>query len=171
MTDQVYYNETIEETSFPEDESVIDYATRQSTSNDTYSNEETESQAFPYRKVAHELISSSLNTKSKKILGEFEFTQSGALQIGQYENGISGDVKISPAGIVARNSAGTTTFTLDGETGDATFKGTIQTGAIVSGIVAVGDNNVVIDGDAKRIVVYDDDGIPRIILGYQAGGF
>lgn len=169
--DKVYYPETIDENPFPQGEGIASFIPDQETSGGNYSNQEINSQSFPMRKVSHELISLSLNTKSRKILGEFEFTQSGALQIGEYENGVSGDLKISPAGIVARNTAGTTTFAIDGETGDATFAGTIQSGALVTGIVAVGNNNLVLDGDARRIVVYDENGVARIIMGYQAGGF
>jgi len=172
MTEEqkIYYPETIEDNHFPGEE-VETFIATQEKSNEMYEPLKTKAQAFPLRKVAHEVIGSALNTKSRKILAEFEFTQSGSLQIGEYENGVSGDIKISPNGIVARNESGITTFALDGTTGDAVFKGTVQTGTLISGIVAVGDNNVVIDGENKNIVVYDESGIARILIGFQAGGF
>lgn len=171
MADKVYYPTTIEENPFPQIEGVATFISDQQKSGGNYSNIQIEQQTFPFRKVAYEVISLALNTKSRKILGEFEFTQSGAIQVGKYENGVSGDLKISPNGIVARNESGTTTFSIDGTTGDAVFKGTIQAGSVVTGIVAVGDNNVVIDGDSKSIIVYDDNGIPRVHIGYLKGGY
>lgn len=128
-------------------------------------------QSLPTKKIAVELISSALNTRSKKILGEFEFTESGALQIGKYDPGVSGDIKISPTGIVARNSSGVNTITIDGETGDAVFAGTIQSGTLIAGDVVVGDNNIRLDGENRRIIVYDEAGDARILIGYDQGGF
>ena len=81
---------------------------------------------FPERVIAHQTISESLNTKEKKILGNYQFGPQGAIQVGKYVSGTSGDIKITPDGVTARNSTGDTTFALDGTTGDATFKGTIE---------------------------------------------
>ena len=125
---------------------------------------------MPTRRVAHEVIGSALNTKSRKILAVFEFTESGALQIGKYENGVSGDLRITPNGITARDLAGITTFSLDGTTGDAVFKGTIQSESLIAGLVAVGDNNVILDGENQRIVINDGTN-DRILIGYQQNGF
>lgn len=164
---KVYYPETIEDTPFPTIEGEVTFDTSDSKSGDTFKNTTIKPQSFPTRKVAHEVIGSALNTQSRKILAEFEFTQTGAMQIGKYANGVSGDIRISPNGIVGRNSSGLNTFTLDGETGDATFAGTLQTGALVSGIVAVGDNSIVIDGENRRIVFYDENDVPAIFIGYR----
>ena len=163
---KVYYPETIEETPFPQEEGLVSFSSEEVKSGDNYGNQQIQPQKLPTKKVSFELIASSLNTKSRKILGEFEFTQTGALQIGKYENGVSGDLKLSPSGIVARNTSGSTTFAIDGETGDATFAGTIQTGTLISGIVVVGDNSVIIDGANKYILISD-----IILMGYQSGGF
>lgn len=162
---KVYTPSVIDETPFPQ-ESQVSYDTTQHTSNDTYSPKVTEDVPFPDLRIAHEVLSQALNTRSKKIIQPFEFTPSGALQIGKYEQGISGDVRISGNGIVARNSLGTNTFVLDSETGDAFFAGTIQAGAVISGRVIVGNNAWVIDGDAlaPRILLYND-GIPEILIG------
>lgn len=167
MSDEpkVYYQETIEENPFPTEGGLVSFDTAQKTSNGEFSNQTIKSQPLPTRKVAYEVIGSSLNTKSRKILAEFEFTLSGALQIGKYENGISSDIRISPNGIVARNSSGTTTFALDVDTGSAVFMGEIQAGALISGLVSVGDNNIVIDGDNRRMVFYDENDIPVILIG------
>lgn len=169
--EKIYYPTTIEDSPLPNNEGEVSFDTTQTTANDTYSNKTIKVQPFPTRKVAYEVLGSALNTRSKKILASFEFTQQGAIQIGKYENGVSGDLRISPNGIVARDDTGTTTFALDGTTGNAVFRGEVQTGTLISGLVAVGDNNVVIDGDRKSIVVYDDDGIPKIHIGYAEGKY
>jgi len=100
---------------------------------------------MPTRRVAVELISVALNTKSRKILAEFQFTEHGAIQIGKYTNGVSGDIRITPNGITARDKAGLTTFALDGDTGDATFKGTVQAGDFViadeTGLISLNNFN------------------------------
>jgi hypothetical protein len=165
MTDEkVYTPAVIDDNPFPNGE-LVDLGTTQSTSNQTYGAQKITDQSFPTKRIAVELIGTALNTQSRKILAEFEFTKSGALQIGLYESGVSGDVKISPNGIVARDSSGITTFTLDGDTGSATFKGTVQAGTLISGAVAVGDGDILIDGETKRMIFYDENGIPVIIIG------
>lgn len=166
MSDQkVYTPETISDTPFPNDTGEVSFATSQSTSNNTYSNETIKSQPIPDKRIAHEVISSALNTKSKKIQQGFEFTKSGAIQIGEYEDGLTGDIKISPSGIIGRNSSGITTFAIDGETGDATFAGTLQTGALIAGDVIVGDNDIVISGGDNPGFILYNDGIPEIFIG------
>lgn len=159
----VYTNQVVQDTPFPDEDAIV--STTPASESGVQTNTTTKPKSFPTKRIAVELIGSVLNTKSRKILQAFEFTQSGALQIGKFENGISGDIKISPAGIVARDTAGNTTFALDGETGDATFKGTIQAGALVSGAVAVGpDGDIFIDGENKRMIFYNG-GIPAIVIG------
>lgn len=168
---KVYYPETISENPLPESDQTTSPASSQDTANQEFSNETIKENDFPTKRIAHELLGESLNTKSRRILAEFQFTLSGALQIGKYENGTSGDIRISPNGIVARDQTGAVTFALDGTTGDAVFKGTVQTGTLISGTVVVGNNNVIIDGENKRIMIYDESGTPRILLGYQLNGF
>ena len=164
MNDKVYQPEIIQENPFPtEGEAVSNLAG--SNPSGTYSPSVAKEGSLPTRKIAVELIGSALNTKSKKILKEFEFTPSGAIQVGTYEKGISGDLRISPDGLVARNQSGLLTITIDGDTGDAVFKGTLQTGAVISGLVDVGNNSIVIDGESKRMVFYDEDGVPAIVIG------
>lgn len=74
--------------------------------------------------VGH-FIDDRLNTDAKQILSDFTFGVSGALQIGVYSPAVSGDIRIAPTGIVARNSSNITTFALNGTTGAATFGGTL----------------------------------------------
>ena len=167
MTDEpkVYYPETIEENPFPTEGGVVSFDSSQKTSKGEYQTPTIKAQPLPTRKIAYEVIGSALNTKSRKILAEFQFTLSGAIQIGKYESGVSGDIRISPDGFVARNKSGLVTVSIDGDTGDAVFMGQIQAGAIITGLVAVGDNNIVIDGDNRRMVFYDEAGIPVILIG------
>ena len=162
---KVYTPTEIDETPFPQ-EGEVSYDSTQKTSNETYSPKVTQDVPFPDLRIAHEVLSSALNTRSKKIMQPFEFTPSGALQIGKYQEGISGDVRVSPDGIVARNMLGSNTFVLDGDTGDAFFAGTSQAGTVISGRVIVGNNTWVIDGDAlaPRILLYNN-GIPEILIG------
>lgn len=125
---------------------------------------------FPKKRVAVELLSTALNTRSKKILQEFELQQSGGLKIGDFQEGLSGDVRITPNGLTGRNTAGLVTFALDTD-GNLVLVGELRSGSVISGTVIVGDNNVVIEGDESRILIYDENGIARILLGRHENGF
>ena len=111
--------------------------------------------------IANETISSSLDTLSKRILATFNFAKSGALQIGEYINGVSGDIKISPLGFLARNRRGETTVGIDGETGNAVFKGTVKAGSLISGSLILGgqDNRdgtfLLRDANARNVILGD----------------
>jgi hypothetical protein len=70
-----------------------------------------------------DLINNRLDTSAKQIKDGFSFTPSGALDITGTG---SASIKISPAGIVATNSSGATTFTLNGSNGSATFAGNLS---------------------------------------------
>jgi len=168
--EKIYYPETIDDSPYPNEEAEGNYSASESSKNEIFTPSKIKNQGFPARRVSHEVIGAAINTKSKKILATFEFTESGAIQVGKYINGVSGEIKISPSGIVARNTAGNTTFAIDGETGDAIFTGIVQTGTLISGIVIVGDNNIRIDGEAKQIVISDGEN-DRILIGYSENGF
>lgn len=118
---------------------------------------------LPIKKVAQEVIGETLNTKAKKILGDYSFTQQGSIEIGQYQPGASGDIRITPNGITARNIAGERTFNLDGDTGDAEFAGKIRAGAFIGGN---GGSIVIEETNAGngRIVLFRG-GVPSIIIG------
>lgn len=164
-TVKVYSPETIPDQPFPQ-QGVADYGatTPSSGGGQVFSPTETKQQTFPTKKIATELLSSALNTRSQRIIKEFQFTQTGAIQIGIFESGISGDIRISPNGITGRNAAGITTFAIDSSTGDAVFSGTLQAASLISGTVAVGDGNIIIDGENRRMVFYQDN-IPVIVIG------
>jgi hypothetical protein len=88
--------------------------------------------------VITDVINARFDTQSKTILASFTFGTSGALQVGTYSAGVSGDIKISPNGILARNSSNATTFALDATTGDATFAGTLVAAAGTLGSITAG---------------------------------
>ena len=127
---KTYYPQVIQDAPFPEEqgEGIAASAADGGVLSPTTIKEK----SFPKRVIARETISSSLNTLSRKILGAFEFVQQGALQIGKYLSGVSGDIRLTPDGITARNKDGDTTFAIDGATGDATFLGTIQAGSVIA---------------------------------------
>jgi len=168
--DKIFYPEEIQDNPFPGKEEQNLSVSQASTGITTSPDKISETKVMPKR-VAVELLSTVLNTKSKKILGEFELADSGGIRIGKYANGVNGELVLTPAGMTAKNMSGITTFNIDGDTGDATFAGKVQAGAVVTGTLAVGNNNVLIDGENERIIIYDDSGIPRILLGYQENGF
>lgn len=146
MTDtiKIYEPTVVNDSPFPTygDEVVADSPSGGG-SGKAFSTETITDQPMPTKRIAREILSTAFNTKSKKILQEFQFTPSGALQIGKYESGVTGDVRISPTGILARDSLGDTTFALDAETGDAIFKGTVRAGSLISdGIIEGGSINI-----------------------------
>lgn len=164
--DTVYTPIEISDTPFPSETESVSTASSQSTSGETYSTEKTKNTNFPDPRVAVALIGQEINTRSKKILSAFEFTPSGAIQIGNYQLGISGDIRISPEGIIARNKLGDNTVVIDGDTGDLFLMGILQAGTVIGGKVVVGNNTFVIDGDAEvpRMLIYEDN-IPWFLLG------
>lgn len=157
-------NEVIADTPFPTDDpssTTISAGGNQTVSSNPIISDNT----FPIQKIAVDLISSNLNTKTQKIISAFSFSPTGAIEIGDFEEGVSGDIRISPDGFIARNIAGDTTVAIDGDTGDATFAGDLRGARIIGDAVVVGDDSIQIDGDAKRIVFFDDTGLPSIIIG------
>ncbi len=79
------------------------------------------------------LISTTLDTQAKQILGEFTFVGSGALAIKTDANN---GIWISPTGILAKK-AGATTFALD-TAGNATFAGTLTAASGTLGTITAG---------------------------------
>lgn len=139
---------------------------------DNYAPDEVPARTFPTQTIANTVISDSLDTQSRRILDSFEFAKQGAIQVGEYVDGQSGDIRISPSGIIARNQDGETTFTIDGTTGDATFKGTVAAGSLIAGRTDIGtvNGNVFIDGENNRIIISDGTN-DRILIGYLLNGF
>lgn len=146
---KVYSQETIQDAAFPVEQTTTSES--ESTTSATakvYTPTEVQEQSMPQPRIAVELLSTQLNTNTRKILAEFGFTPSGAIQVGIFQNGVSGDIRISPNGIVARDMAGNTTFAIDGDTGNAVFKGEVRSGSILTGGVIIQDDagQTVIDG-------------------------
>jgi hypothetical protein len=119
--------------------------------------------------VAVETISQSLDTKTRAIKGVYTFEQLGAIIVGLLGSG-TGQITISPDGIIAQDVSGNTTFALSGVDGSAVFKGTIQASSFIAGAVELGSANVILDGANARIIINDGTN-DRIILGRQVGGF
>jgi hypothetical protein len=164
MDDKIYKPEVIDQNPFP-GEVIQSSLTQDSAKGGNYTPAITKEKMFPTKRIAVELIGQALNTRSKKVLQEFELVQSGGFRIGNYQSGISGEIAITPAGLVARNQAGIQTFAIEGETGNATFLGEVQSGAVITGAVAVGPNaNIYIDGENERMIFYNND-IPAIVIG------
>jgi len=67
----------------------------------------------------------AISTATQSILGSFTFGASGAIQIGSYVNGVTGDIKISPTGILGRDKTGATTFSINATTGVAVLNGLV----------------------------------------------
>lgn len=125
--DKVYTPEVIQETPFPGDlASFIQDSVSSNITGGNYKPATTNQKKFPTKRIATELLSAALNTRSKRILDEFELQDSGGFKIGNFKEGISGDLRFTPNGLTARNKSGLTTFAVDGQTGDAVFKGTVQ---------------------------------------------
>ena len=147
IADKVYEPEVIQDTPFPGEPQLVPLP-GQANPAGTYSPAITKDKPFKKKIVASETIGQALNTRSKKILQEFELQQSGGLKIGDFKSGISGDLRITPSGLTARDKAGITTFAIDGDTGDAVFKGEIRAGSLLTGGITVEDENgqTIIDG-------------------------
>lgn len=67
----------------------------------------------------------AIDTANAQILSDFTFGASGAIQIGEYESGVTGDIKISPTGILGRDKDNNTTFSLNATTGVAILNGLV----------------------------------------------
>jgi len=85
-----------------------------------------------------DLINARMDTAAKNILSDFSFGVSGALQIGIYEAGVTGDIRITATGIAARDKNNQQTFALDATTGNATFSGTLTAAAGTLGTITAG---------------------------------
>ena len=134
--------------------------------------------------TAQNLVSTSLDTLQRRILSNYGFSQTGSIQIGRYVSGQSGDIRISPNGIVGRNSTGSTTFTLDGTSGDLTLAGYVKalggsyasssTGARVE-ILNPNEPNVgfhIFDNSGNDVLYVNvaGSGVGDLVIGDYSGG-
>lgn len=172
VEEKIYTPEVIEETPFPDEPIALD-AQSESSASGNYTPTTTKEKTFPKKRIAVELLSTALNTRSRKILEEFKLEQSGGLQIGNFKEGISGDLKLTPNGITARDSLGVTTFAIVGSDGSAVFKGEIRSGSLITGEVIVGNNNLIltVDANGQPQIILNDGANDRVLLGYQENGF
>lgn len=161
--DKVYTPDVIAENPFPSGGETSEVkTTTQSATTDIFSPTKTTERVFPIKRRATEVLSTSLNTRSRKILQEFQLEQSGGIQIGNFQEGVTGDLRLTPNGMTARNVSGNTTFSIDGADGSAVFLGNVQAGSFLAG-----DSNVVIesvedsDGSHGRILIDN-----QILIGY-----
>lgn len=160
MNDKVYTQEIVAENPFP-GEVVQTVSDSTSGTKDNYTPTTTKEKNLPKKRTAVELLSTALNTRSRKILQEFELQQSGGFQIGNFQEGLTGDLRLTPNGITARDIAGLTTFAIDGTTGDAVFAGQVRAGStIVSNTIITEEAS---SGNGRT--VYYNDGIPSIVIG------
>ena len=133
MDDKVLKPTIIEEVDFPEIGQSTTTTTGSGNTAEVLTPNAEVGKSFPPALIARTVIADSLDTQSRRILADYTFGEYGSISIGKFEPGVSGDVKISPSGIAARNKMGETTITLDATTGDATFKGTVAAGSFIAG--------------------------------------
>ena len=161
MDDKTYFPEIVPDNPFPgEPEPAL--LPSQPNPAGTFSPTTDKPKSFPKKRIATELLSTALNTRSRKILESFDLEQRGAMQVGNFKEGISGDLRITPNGLTARNISGLTTLAVDGGTGDAIFLGTLRAGTLIGG-----DGTVLIEESLAgngRIVLYNS-GLPAILIG------
>src|SRR3990167_11134916 len=160
MADKNYEPEVTQETPFP-GEPLILPTQSQSSADGNFAPTTTKEKTMPVKRLAVELLSTALNTRSRKILQEFKLEQSGGIQIGNFKQGISGDMRLTPDGQTARNKSGITTFAIDGDTGDAIFAGQVRSGSTIVADTIVTEQAS--SGNGRT--VYYNDGIPAIVIG------
>ncbi len=156
------FPDTIIDQPFPSDQTTIEQVQPASASQTQLSPTVTPPRSFPEPVIAQHTIGDSLDTQSRRIKGTFKLDKSGGIQIGQQQNGISGEVDITPSGISAVNENNETTFAIDANTGDATFMGNLQAGSLIAG-----DSDIIIgkgNNGGGRIVIFNN-GLPSIVIG------
>lgn len=144
MDEKLYTPTIVSDTPFPTDTQISSTQPQTQVGTGNFTPQQTGDKSTPKKRIAVELLSTALNTRSRKILEKFDLQQSGGLQIGNFEEGISGDIRLTPNGLTGRNIAGTTTFALDTD-GNLILVGELRSGTLITG-------DVIIDGDgALRI--------------------
>lgn len=151
MSDTILKPTVIEEVDFPEIGQSTTTTTGSGNTAEVLTPNAEVGKSFPPALIARTVIADSFDTQSRRILSDYTFGEYGSISIGKFEPGVSGDVKISPAGIITRNKAGETTITIDATTGDATFKGTVAAGSLIAGNYFTVQHN----GNYKGIFIND----------------
>lgn len=86
-----------------------------------YSPAEIREESLPERVVAEELINKHINSNTRQFLGQWKFGAKGSFKLGNYVNGIHGQMLLSPDGLVMKNQAGVESLKLDPVTGTIAF--------------------------------------------------
>jgi len=158
MDDKILKPTIITEIPFPN--TILETSGSDSSGNTTIlTPTETIERKLPDIFVSRTVIADSLNTQSRKILSDFTFGEYGSISIGKYQAGVSGDIKLSPNGIVTRNKNGDTTIGLDGDTGDATFKGQLLAGNVITGGIDITGAGAINFNDGTNKAVLDASGL------------
>ena len=155
---KVYEPEVVSETPYPNEVFSPIGTSENNTASGTVSPQVARETKIPQKKISHELLSTAINTKSRKVLEQFTLQQSGGFKIGNYQEGTSGEVSITPNGIVAKNASGIDTIVIDGESGDAIFAGEIRSGSTVTGSVEITDGYIAMYNDGNLEIFIGDDG-------------
>lgn len=158
MADTILKPTVIEEVDFPEIGQTVTTTTGGGDTKEVLTPNAEDGKSFPPATIARSVIADSFDTQSRRILSDYSFGEHGSLSVGKFEPGVSGDVKISPAGIVARNKDGKTTITMDATTGDATFMGTLAAGSLIAG------NYFAVLEIGSRRGIFINDGIYDVIF-------
>lgn len=156
MANDTYEPEVVQENPFP-NELVSPTGQISRGTGDTFTPATSKEKMFPKKRTAVELLSTALNTRSRKVLQEFELEQSGGFQIGKFEEGLTGDVRITPNGLTGRNVAGITTFALDTD-GNLVLVGELRSGSLITGSVVVTDGDISLYNDGVLEIFIGDDG-------------
>jgi hypothetical protein len=168
MAEEKIYTPTVQEDSpFPGELIPMPSSSGDKDTNQLYSTTTAKDKPMPKKRTAVELLSTALNTSSRRVLQSFTLDQSGGFQIGNFESGETGDVRITPNGIVGRDTAGIVAFSLD-TNGNLVVKGEIRSGSFITGQVIVGNNRVVIDVDenGEPTIIVNDGTHDRVLIGY-----
>lgn len=128
--EKVYYPVEIPDTVLPMQNGLDLLNSNGSSAGGIYTSPIVNDSPIPRKIVSHETIGASLNTKSAKIRKEYSFIEQGAILIGKYAAGVSGEIALTPNGIIAKNKGGEETVAIDGDTGDITVRGKIKAGDI-----------------------------------------
>ena len=158
MADTILKPVVIEEVAFPELSQEVTVRSDNSGTKEILTPNAEEGKSFPPASIARTVIADSFDTQSRRILSDYTFGEYGSISIGKFEPGVSGDIKISPAGIVTRNKTGETTITLDATTGDGTFKGTLASGSLITGnffaVLEIGSRRGIFINDGTYDVIF-----------------
>jgi len=109
--------------------------------------------------LIRDVINSNLNTQTREILSGFNFGVSGAINIPGYG---SAGVWISPAGILGKDTGGSTTFAITASDGSATFKGIVAAGSVIATNIAA---EQILAGTLIGFTIQTAPSFPYVLIG------